>query len=54
MIYDILNQKNQKKNNQKNQTVKINRLKFLKNLPVKFRFYKSETEKIKPNRNWSV
>jgi len=34
-----------KKNNRKNQTVKKNQLKFWKNRPVWFRFYKPETEK---------
>jgi hypothetical protein len=32
--------------------VKKNRLKFLKNQPFRFRFYKPETEKIEPNPNW--
>jgi hypothetical protein len=39
------------KNNRKNRIVKknqLNRLKFLKNRPV--RFYKPKTEKTKPNR----
>jgi len=41
----------EKKNNRKNRTVKKNRLKFKKkNKPVRFRFYKPETEKTKPNQ----
>jgi hypothetical protein len=47
-----LNRENQKKNNRKNRTVKKNRLKFWKNRPVRFRFYKSKTEKTEPNPNW--
>jgi len=51
-------QKNQKtdqiektrKKNRKNWTVKKNRLKFWTNRPVRFRFYKLETEKTEPNR----
>jgi hypothetical protein len=39
------------KNNRKNRTVKKNRLKFLKNRPVWFRFYKPETEKTESNPN---
>ena len=43
------------KKNQKNQTVKknrLNRLKFWKNRPIRFRFYKPKTEKTEPNPNW--
>jgi hypothetical protein len=47
------------KNNRKNWIVKKNRLEFWKNQPVRFRFYKTETEKteLNPNRrktepNW--
>jgi hypothetical protein len=43
----------QKKNNQKNRTVKKNRLKFWTNRSfgsVRFWFYKTETEKTEPNR----
>jgi len=48
-------QKNQKtkkteKNNRKNRTVKKNQLKFWKNRPVWFRFYKPETEKTKSEK----
>jgi len=39
-----------KNNNQKHQTMKKNRLNFLKNRPVRFQFYKPEIEKIEPNR----
>jgi hypothetical protein len=38
------------KNNWKNGTVKKNRLKFWKNWPVWFQFYKPKTEKTKPNQ----
>jgi hypothetical protein len=52
-------QKNQKikkigkKNNWKNQNMKKNRLKFWKNWLVWFRFYKSKTEKIEPQKTWN-
>ena len=42
--------KPEKKNNRKNRIVK-NRLKFWKNRPVRFWFYKPETKKTKPNPN---
>ena len=38
-----------KKNNQKNRTMKKNRLQFWKNWSIRFRFYKPETKKTKPN-----
>jgi hypothetical protein len=46
-----LNRENRKKNNQKNQIVKknrLNRLKFWKNRLVRFWFYKPKTEKTEP------
>jgi len=42
--------KTRKKNNRKNRIVK-NRLKFWKNRPVRFWFYKPETKKTEPNPN---
>jgi hypothetical protein len=41
--------KPEKKNNRKNRIVK-NRLKFWKNRPVRFWFYKPETKKTEPNQ----
>jgi len=51
-----LNRENQEKNNRKNRTVKkkpIKPIRILKKLTgsVRFRFYKPETEKTKPNPN---
>jgi len=40
-----------KKNNWKNQVMKKNWLKFWKNQPVRFRFYKSETEQNRAELN---
>jgi hypothetical protein len=53
-IKKLIKPRKQKKNNRKNRTVKktrLNRFKILKNRPV--RFYKSETEKTKPNKTKS-
>jgi len=45
------NRENQKKITKKTEPWKLkNRLKLWKNRPVRFRFYKSKTEKTKPNR----
>ena len=48
-----LNRENQKKNNQKNWTVKKNRLKFWQNQPVQFGFGFISLKPKKPNRNES-
>ena len=48
-----LNRENRKTNNRKNRTVKknrLNRLKFWKNRPVRFWFFKPGTGKTEPNR----
>jgi hypothetical protein len=45
-----LNRENQKKNNQKNRTMKKNRLEFLQNRPVRFGFGFISLKLKKPNR----
>ena len=49
-IKKLIKPRKLKKNNQKNRTVKKNRLQFWKNWSVRFRFYKPKTEKTEPNR----